>query len=98
MRQAWRQGIFSPQNLLRRRGFVGQAQFSDLKDKLRLASYAYMLGMEENVREHLIAARTRSLATSNLTLHEFFRVLEKACEEAPDAELWMSLARQSVKA
>ena len=29
---------------------VGQAQFSDLKDKLRLASYAYMLGMEENVR------------------------------------------------
>ena len=76
----------------------GQAQFSDLKDKLRLASYAYMLGMEENVREHLIAARTRSLATSNLTLDDFFRVLEKDCEGAPDAELRMSLARQYVKA
>ena len=57
-----------------------------------------MLGMEENVREHLIAARTRSLATSNLTLDDFFRVLEKDYEEAPDAELWMSLARQYVKA
>ena len=76
----------------------GQAQFSDLKDKLRLASYAYMLGMEENVREHLVAARTRSLATSNLTLDDFFRVLEKDCEGAPDAELRMSLARQYVKA
>lgn len=82
------EGIFSPQELLRQGGFVrGQAQFSDLNNNLRLASYAHMLGFKENLREHLIAARTRSLARSNLTLDDFFRVLEKDCENAPDAEV-----------
>ena len=51
----------------------------------------------EFARALLIAARIRSLSRSNLTLDDC-RVLEKDCENAPDAEVWMSLARQHVKA
>ena len=91
-------GHILAQKLLRRRGSYGQAQFSDLKDKLRLASYAHARYGGERAGA-LDAARSRSLATSNLTLDDFFRVLRKM-RGAPDAELWnwMSLARQYVKA
>ena len=46
----------------------------------------------EFARALLIAARIRSLSRSNLTLDDC-RVLEKDSENAPDAEVWMSLAR-----
>ena len=74
----------------------GQAQFSDLDNNLRIASHAHMLGREADCEEHFTAARTRSLARSNLSLGEFLQVVEKDCDGMPDAESRMSLVRRYV--
>jgi hypothetical protein len=73
-----------------------QTQLQDLQCNLRLASYANALNLREELREHLEMARTRSFASANLTLKQFFHVLERDCLGAPDATAFMDMARSYV--